>query len=128
MENNIEYYQDQIIEMFYMSIDNNIEKWTQNRNNEDDFYSEYFGKHQLNIDMGRKKLFLRTVGQSYFTYICAYKFWFIPINFKMNRYVKKLKRYFETKDDVTIMKDCLKIMGETYVKEVRKEKLCKLQN
>ena len=125
MKNDIKYYQKQIKELFFISVDNNLDKWTKEQNYGNDFYSEKIGKHSLNLDTENKNLYLKTDGICEYTYICKYKILFIPINYKVNKYANRIKKYFNERENIKInmMKDCLSSMQECYVKELRKEKL-----
>lgn len=119
MKDNIKKYKKQLINMLYASIDNDLEKWSINGRNETDFISQSFGEYKLNIDTERHKFFLKIDDDPNYLKVCSYRFLFIPIKFKMNRYANILKN----KKKIINFKKCVNLMEQVYVKEVRKEKL-----
>lgn len=126
----IDKYKNEIRKMFIVSVKKDIDKWVGDKLN---YYSPYFDSFCFNVDLSKGTLYLYD-GESY-TGIVTYERFFIPIDREVNRSVKKLKRYFIQKREdekmaikIDILKKGLNKIQEKYVKEVRKEKLDKINN
>ncbi len=95
----LESYKKEIREMFFISVDNEIDMWT----NKDvkDLYSPVYDKDKcINLDMRKNKLFFVQNlynNQQHSIFICRYKFWFIPLDLKVYKYFKKLRQHFNEK-------------------------------
>ena len=120
-------YRKKVREMLFISINKDLNQWTED--GKKDFYSPDYGDdYRLNIDIKRGTLYL---GQCP---ILTYRFLFIPIDFKVWKYAQIVKKHFrKIKEDEKVVQeiDFLKMglnkIGEKYVKEVRKEKLDKIE-
>lgn len=127
-------YKNEIRRMFIVSVEKDIDKWTgSGSGNHGNYYSPYFDNFCFNVDLSKGTLYLYD-GESY-TVIVTYKNFFIPIDREVNKSVKKLIRYFiQKKEDekmsieIELLKKGLNKIQEKYVKEVRKEKLDKINN
>lgn len=130
-------YKKEIREMFFISVDKEIDKWS----NKDakDLYSPAYDKDKcINLDMRKNKLFFVQNlynNEQYTIFICRYKWWFIPLDFKVYKYYKKLKQYFiekmkdeESKKDIMILNSGLEKIKEKHFIAIRKEKLEQIEN
>lgn len=126
----VDKYRNEIRRMFIVSVEKDIDKWSDSVS-DNNYYSPYFDNFCFNVDLRYKTLYLYD-GQSY-TGIVTYKVFFIPLDKEVNKCVKKLRKYFIQKQEYENMKvenDMLKNglnkIQEKYIKEVRKDKLEKL--
>ena len=127
--NTIEKYKKEIRTMFFMSVNKDIAKWSCDTNN---FYSPEFNKTKLNIDLSNDALYLYYNGQH--SKILGYKSWIFITDFKIWLYVRKLIKEFKNreqdkKDSIQLifLKSSLSNLEKQYVKEIRKEKINKIE-
>jgi hypothetical protein len=133
----LESYKKEIREMFFISVDNEIDMWT----NKDvkDLYSPVYDKDKcINLDMRKNKLFFVQNlynNKQHSIFICRYKFWFIPLDLKVYKYFKKLRQHFnekmedeKNKKDIFILNSGLEKIKEKHFLAIRKEKLDQIEN
>lgn len=130
-------HKKEIREMFFISVDNEIKDWT--NNDKLDLYSPAYDKNKhINLDMRKNKLFFvenLTGGGQHSVIICKYKWWFIPLDFKVYKYQKILKLHFikkmrdeKDKKDIIILNSGLERIKEKHFIAIRKEKLEQIEN
>lgn len=115
--------------MFFISVKNDIEKWT----GYSDYYSPtYDDNYYLVIDNDTHTL--RISNNDNKKNISKFRYGIFITDFKVWYYVLKLKKHFNQleKDrkninDINFLKSCVSSIEKKYVKEVRKEKLEKLK-
>jgi len=124
----LQLYQEKIRQMFFVSIKNDLDTWTLEGH---DYFSPEYGGIKLDLDIKKKCLYLHD-GVN-FTYITRYQLWIIPIDFKVWKHLKILEKHFKKlQNDIVVekeieqLKNGLSKLEEKYIKEVRKEKLDKI--
>lgn len=115
-------YKKDIRKMFFVSIDNDLDKWLIYGDN---FSSPYYNNTRLivNCDIGFKLyICLGEVGSEKIK-IKKYKFIFIPLDFKVYKYVRILKKHFKKiekdKENAKIINDLsfgLENIQKNYIK------------
>jgi hypothetical protein len=90
-------YKKEIREMFFTSVKNDIDSWTESKRKsermfEHDYFSPYYNNFQLNIDLYKGGLFL--YNQRY-EFIARYRFLFIIVDFKIWKHIRMLKKHFK---------------------------------
>lgn len=136
--NTLKKYKKSARNLFFESVDKDLEKWT-NSGNTNDHHSPYYNNTCFIID--RREFFsylkLSVRGQSieYSQIICIFKWLIFPLDFKVWYYTKKLKRHFKKlekdKQDatqITEFKNGLEDVGKNFIKEIRREKLEKIKD
>jgi hypothetical protein len=130
MSSTLQMYQEKIRQMFFISIKNDLDKWTLQGN---DYFSPEYGDIKLDLDIKRKCLYLND-NNTNFTCVTRYQLWIIPVDFKVWKHLKILKKHFkklqndiEVEKEIEQLKNGLSKLEEKYIKEVRKEKLGKIK-
>lgn len=119
-----------IRELFFISVKNDIDKWNGYR----DFYSPNYGdNYYLIIDNDRKALILSS--NDVRKEISKYRYGILILDFKVWYYALKLKRHFKqveyyriNSDEIEFFQTGISSIEKSYVKEIRKEKIEKIQN
>ena len=119
------YLKKRLRELFFISVKNDIEKWT----GYSDYYSPtYDNNYYLVID--NDEHMLRISNNDNKKKISKFRYGIFIIDFKVWYYVLKLKKHFKQKEedlknsrDINFFKNSIYVIEKTYVKEVRKEKL-----
>lgn len=138
-------YRKKIRNLFFISIKNDLEKW-QPLNNVD-FESPVYNNVQFRTDIYKWKYsYLNTVcldpkviltnGSSKITeqeIISRYKFAIIPLDIKIWWYIRKIKNHFKKlandnklENETQTLKFILENVESVFIKEVRKQKLNKI--
>jgi hypothetical protein len=130
----IKKYKQEIRKMFFISIKKDSSLWLYDRYTP--MYFKTFDGFYLKIDMSVNTLIL--VGSidklAVETKISHYKWKFIPLDFKVFFYLKKLKKNLKKIENdrinmntINFLKNSLSKIEESYIKEIRKEKLLHLK-
>jgi len=122
--NTLQIYKNKIINIFFLSVDKDLNLWTQSGSN---FFSPDYKGSILNIDLIHNSLYLYK--DSNYIKIIKYKS-FLYMDFKICRYIRKLKKYLKNSEinkknseDIKFFKTEISKMEEHFVAETRKEKL-----
>ena len=120
-------------ELFLISLKNDFDKWYRKRNEKNDFYSPAYGtcnadSIKLNIDNDKHRIFICKPDETDYVHIKRYKLFFIPLDKEINKYAKLLKSKFKHNTEIEKMKKAINNLENTFVKEVRKEKLDNINN
>lgn len=125
-------YQKNVREMFFMSVTKDLNLWTRNKTSKD-LYSPDYANFQLNIDYYPFNTNLKLCKGSIDVKIVKYKFAFLILDFKVWKYVKILQKHFKileqekkNAEKTSFLKNGLSEMEKHFVKEVRKEKLTQI--
>jgi hypothetical protein len=130
--NTLKKYKKEVRNLFFISIDKDIEKWEEYS----DYYSpRYNNNSRLRINKRNDPFeYLEIEINSYDKKICAFKWFFIPLDFKVYLYVKKLSRHFknikkdkQNANDINFLKSGIENIRKNFIKEVRNEKLKKIE-
>jgi len=136
----IKQYKNNLKTIFFSSVSNDLEKWERI-----DSKWDYKSPNYLSSD--NKKIYFRTNEHHFygrvevecdskiFIKICTYKWLCIPIDFKVRKYVKKIKKsikekeyYDKNKKHINDFKFVVDNLSPIFVKEIRKEKLKNIKN
>lgn len=131
--NTLDKYKQEVLNIFIISIDKDIDKWILNDEN---FLSPKYSDIQLNVDLKKKKIYTYQYDSSTYTetyiHIANYG---IFSNFRLYLTVRKLRRNFKKMmEDAKFIHEIEQIktivckLEESFVKEIRKEKLTKIKN
>lgn len=120
-------YRNKVREMFFISINKDLTQWKED--GKKDFFSPDYGNdYKLNLDIKRCTLYLGR------TPILEYRFLYIPIDFKVWKCAKIIKRHFrkikedkKVEQEILFIKEGLDKISKNFIKEVRKEKLDKIE-
>jgi hypothetical protein len=127
-------YQNNIREMFFVSVEKDLDLWTTEGSGQ--FFSPAFNYYKLNIDRNYGALFLyNSKSERQYEFITRYQTLWIPVDFKVYKYVRKIKKHFKeakeykkNAEKIEFFKNGISEMEKKYVKEVRKEKLNQINN
>jgi hypothetical protein len=122
-------YKRKIRNLFFISVKHDINKWYKSGMN--DYYSPTYADCMLNIDISKKILYLHK--SSNYKVVSKYQKGFLILDIKVWWYILRLKRHFKrveqntkVSEEITFMRNGLSQLEENFVKEVRKEKLEKI--
>jgi hypothetical protein len=124
----VENYKTRIRDMFFVSIKNDLNLWSAGNIN---YYGPLYNETKFVIDINSTYCFLLLRNaQNDQKIISRYKWYFIPIDFKVWIYVKKLKKHFKEikeikihEEEIIFLKTGLENIEKNFIKEVRKNKL-----
>lgn len=124
--NTLTKYKKGIRNLFFASVDKDLEKWTYN-------CSPYYNNTQFEIKKAEFFSYLTLYSSGNREIISTYKWLIFPLDFKVWLYAKKLKRHFkkldkdkENADKISMLKNGLENIEKEFIKEIRKEKLDKI--
>lgn len=134
----LESYRREMREMFFISVKNEIDVWTNNTDKKDLYSPRYDGNIHLNLDMNKENLLLvknKSDGKQDVSFICRYKWWIIPLDYEVWKYSLILRKHFKkkaedeiAKKDIMFLSSTLDIIKEKHFIAIRKEKLEQLEN
>lgn len=126
-------YKSYILELFYNSIDRDFDKWREREyiNSYNEYESPTYDSLQFDIRRNAisSRLILNNLSTINETTIVVYRYLIFPTNFKVYRYVRKIRKKFNKKsveNKIKHLKIGLTKLQSNFVKEVRKSKLKKL--
>lgn len=119
-----------IRELFFISVKNDIDKWT----GYSDYYSPNYGdNYYLIIENDKKELILSCNNTR--KIISKFRHGIFILDFKVWFYTLKLKKHFKqleynriNSDEIEFFQTGISSIEKSYVKEIRKEKIQKIQN
>jgi len=126
--NEIKIYKKKFLKLFYISIENDLEKWYKHR---DYFKSPSYNGKQF--DILEQSIYINDVK------LIRYRFdifdiFYIPLNIKANKYARKIRKHFRNIDKIIKNKKIADELKSTYaeiecqfIKHIRKEKLKKIR-
>jgi hypothetical protein len=132
--NTLDKYKQEVLNIFLISIDKDIDKWK--LSDKSNLLSPKYSDIHLYVDLENKKIYtyqcdLNTYSEI-FTHIANFGFF---SNFRLYLTVRRLKKNFKKmKEDAKFMHEIEQIknivckLEESFVKEIRKEKLTKIKN
>lgn len=127
--NTLNKYKQEVLNIFFISIDKDIDKWTYNGSN---FLSPEYNNIQLSVNLKKKKIYTYQYDINTYIHIANYG---IFSNFRLYLTVRKLKKNFKKmREDEEFIREIEQIktivckLEESFVKEIRKEKLTKIKN
>jgi len=90
------------------------------------------------LDMNKEKLLLvknKSDGKQVVSFICRYKWWYIPLDYEVWKYSLILTKHFNKKDedekakkDIMFLSSTLDVIKEKHFIAIRKEKLEQLEH
>jgi len=127
--NTLEKYRKECRSFFFASVDKDLTKWTGSF----DFFSPDYNNCGFRTDRRDFVSYLKVYSNGSDEKICCYRWLFIPLDFKVYRYAKKLKQHYkqklkdkENEKNIKTLKSGLENIKVEFIKEVRKEKLKKI--
>jgi len=132
-------HREQLKKLFFASIDRDLDKWTENIfvTKLDESYSSKNYDNSVSfliVEPHQKhvygKIYLKIDNVDIYEFLCVYKILFIPLDFKVCKYVKKLKKHFRQKkidkkneEHIYYLEKGIKTLESDFLQEFRKQKL-----